>query len=335
LQNGYESGLAMREAERAAELRPDAPGLGALRRIIEVPQRPYLQIDAGARAESDHITNQTNDISFHQPINDAWWLFAGATTDYIDARTGTLFAPIQGGHDMWRGAGYVGTQARLGFGSIATARVGATGSGRGSAKPTWQVTADSKLSDDVRVQFLNTRDYQIVSPRSLSLGITRIDTEAQLTYTPDMLWTVVATTREAELSDRNRFLRGYIAPRRAVLRDQYWNVDFGVSGAWSGYSLKPLNGYYSPSFYQRYETNAYVYYKMSEEDGISIIVSLGAQKDETFHDFKFSSGVYTEATFGLLSDWMWKIRAGYTNAGASTGPNFSAEAVGMTLVKRF
>ena len=35
------------------------------------------------------------------------------------------------------------------------------------------------------------RDFQLVSPRSLSLGITRIETIAQVTYTPDLSWTVV------------------------------------------------------------------------------------------------------------------------------------------------
>ncbi len=335
LQNGYESGLAMQDLERLQQQRPTAPELGSLRRIIETSQRPYLQIDSGVRTESDHITVQTNEISYHQPINDVWWLFAGGTTDYLDSRIGSQFAPIQGGHDMARGAGFVGAQARLDFGTYATARVGATGSGRDGVKPTWQLTADSKLSDEFRVQLFNARDYQIVSPRSLSLNITRIDTQAQVTYTPDMAWTVVGTAQEAELSDNNRFLRGYIAPRRAVLRDQYWNIDFGVSGDWQGYSLKPLTGYYSPSFYQKYLTNSYIYYKMSDEDGISLIVSLGAQKDETFRNFKFASSVYTEATFGLLSDWMWKIHGGYTNNGAATGPSFSAETVGVTLVKRF
>jgi predicted Zn-dependent protease len=334
LLNGYEYGPATDELNRLTQLRPNASELGGLHRSIEVPQRPYLQIDSSGYRESDHITTQTNLISYHQPINDAWWLFAGGTTDYLDARTGTGFAPIQGGHFMARGAGYVGAQALLDLATVASAQVGATGSGR-DTRTTWLLTASSQLSDDLRLQLYNGRDFQIVSPRSLSLGITRIDTDVTATFTPDMLWTVVTTAHEAELSDSNRYLRGVIAPRRGILRTQYWNVDLGISGDWSGYSLKPNNGYYSPSFYQKYLASTYVYYKMSDESGISLIASLGAQRDETFQNFKLATGVYTEATFGLLSDWMWKIRGGYSNNGSAAGPGFSSETVGVTLVKRF
>ena len=336
LQGGYQYGAALSEVDRLTQLRPNAPEIGDLRRSIKVQQRPYLQLDADARWESTQVAARGGEISYHQPINDVWWVFAGGGADSLSALAGGGFAPIQGGSTMARGSGWVGAQARLDYGTTASARVGATGSGRGSAQATWQITADSRLSDEFRVQLLNTRDFQIVSPRSLSLGITRIDTEAQLTYTPDLLWTVAATGREGEFSDGNHFLRGYVAPRRAIIRSQYWNVDLGVSGSWSGYSIKPpLNGYYSPSFNQQYATNTYIYYKMNQEDGISLVVSLGAQKDETFRNFNLSAGLYTEATFGQLSDWMWKIRAGYTNNGSAIGPNFSAESVGLTMVRRF
>jgi len=280
LQGGYEYGTALNEVHRLAQLRPNAPEIGGLRRSIAILERPYLQFDVGARRESDHISALANEISYHQPINDAWWVFAGGGGDYIRAAPGA-FAPIQGGRVMARGSGWVGAQARLDYGTIASARVGSTANGLVSV-PTWQVTADSRLSDDLRIQLLNTRDFQIVSPRSLSRGITRIDTVLQATYTPDLLWTVAALGREAEFSDGNRLANAIVAPRRAIIRAQDWNVDLGVSGNLSRYTLRvPLNGYYSPAFYQLYQTTAYVYYKMSPEDGISLIMSLGENRDET------------------------------------------------------
>ena len=338
LSQGYQYASALSDVDRLAQLRPNAPELVDLRRSIEVNQRPYLQLDAGARWESDNIDAQSNEISYHQPLNDTWWVFAGGGGDYLSSISGSGLAPIQGGTFMARGFGYVGAQARLDYGTIASARIGATGNGRGSAT-TWQLTADSKLSDDLRLQVVNMRDYQIVSPRSLSLGITRIDTGVQLTYTPDLLWTMVAVGKEAEFSDGNHLWNATLAPRRAVVRTQYWNIDLGVSGNWYGYTLRPppsviTNGYYAPSFYQNYTANAYVFYKMNQEDGISLILSLGAQKDETFRNFKMTNDFSTEATFGLLSDWMLKLRAAYTNH-STTGPSFSAESVGMTLVRRF
>lgn len=267
LQNGYEYGAALTEIDRLAQLRPNAPEVGDLRHRVELQQRPYLEFDAGARWESDNIDAQANEISYHQPINDAWWVFAGGGGDYLTALSGSAFTPIQGGTFMARGSGFVGAQTRLDFGTIASARVGATGNGRVSAA-TWQVSIDSQLSDEFRVQLTNMRDFQIVSPRSLSLGITRIDTAAQLTYTPDLLWTVAAIGQNGEFSDGNQFWHGYFGPRRAILRTEDWNVNLGISGNWYGYSLQPagsttVNGYYSPSFYQNYATNAYIYYKLS------------------------------------------------------------------------
>ena len=64
-------------------------------------------------------------------------------------------------------------------------------------------------------------------------------------------------------------------------------------------------------------------------------MSLGENRDETFHGFKFTQDYAVEATFGQLSDWMWKFRAAYKDHGSTAGPGFSAESVRMTVVRRF
>lgn len=334
LYNGYETGLAGQELERLAQLRPNAPEVAGLRRTIDIAQRSYVQMDLGGKWESDNVATQFGEISYHQPVGDGWWLVAGGRGDPIEAPRFGAFAPIQGGSLMARGAGYLGAQARLDFGTIASARLGATGTGR-TSEPIYQITADSKLSDEFRVQLSNMRDLFVISPRAMSLGLTQVDTVAQVTYTPDLAWSFGALAQEDEISDRNHAWHVFVSPRRAVLRSRYWNVDLGISGNWYGYTRKPAaDGYYAPSLYQGYQTSAYIYYKMSEESGLSLVVSYGVNKDETLPTFKFTQDYAAEATFGALSDLMWKIRAGYSNHG-SLGPNFSAESVGMTLVKRF
>jgi hypothetical protein len=50
-------------------------------------------------------------------------------------------------------------------------------------------------------------------------------------------------------------------------------------------------------------------------------------KDETMPNFKFTQDYAAEATFGLLSDWMLKIRGTYTNHG-SLGPIFPPRVSG-------
>jgi hypothetical protein len=297
--------------------------------------RSYLRFDIGARWGSDNVSGQAADLTYYHRLNDVWWVFGGGNGDLAQALRSSPFAPISGGNEMGRGGGYVGAQARLGLGTLGSARVGATAT-NGTLEPTWAVGLDSRLSDELRVQLSNTRDLQTLTPRSLSLGITRIDTAAQLTYTPDLEWTVAATVQEGEFSDNNHLWRAFVSPRRAVLRSQFLNVDLGVSSNLYGYSRNVLlqDGYYSPSLYQHYFVSGYFYYKMSDEDGISLIASYGVNKDETMPTFKFTQDYAAEATFGLLSDWMVKIRGTYTNHG-SLGPNFSAESVGLTVVRRF
>jgi predicted Zn-dependent protease len=334
-QQGYQYAAAIGEVERLTQLRPTSPEIVGLRRSIEVLQRPYLQLDGGARWESDHITAQTAELSYHQPIDDVWWVFGGGGADFVQGLSGTAFSSVHGGSIFNRGYGFLGAQARLGFATLGSARIGATSVGGGTA-PTWQASYDTRLSDELRLQAVNMRDAQIVSPRALSRGISRIDTQLQATYTPDLSWTVVALGREAELSDRNQFFNAIIAPRRAILRTQYWNLDLGVSGNWQHYALRvPLNGYYSPAFYQLYQTTAYLYWKISDEDGVSLLASVGENRDEKFHGFKLAYDFSFEATFGALSDWMVKLRGAYTNHGSASGPGFSAESVGFTVVRRF
>jgi hypothetical protein len=79
---------------------------------------------------------------------------------------------------------------------------------------------------------------------------------------------------------------------------------------------------------------SYIYYKMSDEDGISLIASFGANKDQLMTRFKFTQDYGAEATFGSLSEWTFKIRGAYTNHG-TLGPSFSAESIGLTVIKRF
>jgi tetratricopeptide (TPR) repeat protein len=335
LRNLHQWGQALAEVDRLQQLRPGAPETLDLRRTIETARRPYTQLDGMARRDSDQIFTAGTELSYHQPVSDVWTVMAGAGADFVSAKRGGGLAPIRGGTSMTRGSGWVGAGARLGAGAVAAARIGGTAAEDVAGTGFWEVSVDSRVWDDLRARIRNFRDFQMVSPRALSLGITRIDTEWQLTYTPDFAWTIEAVGREAELSDRNRYLRAYVAPRRAVLRTERWNVDLGVSGNWYGYSEDPGHGYYAPNFYQQYSIDTYVYYKLSYEDGVSLVFSPGAHKDDRMRHFAFTAGVLAEGTFGSFSDWMSKLRAGYTNNGSDYGRNYSSEFIGFTLVRRF
>ena len=337
LNNGYMTGLAHAEAEQLSQARPSAKEVNDLLRTIDIPRLPYLQSDINLRQESDHILAAATEISFHQPINDTWWLFAGGRSDFLTAPRSSGFSPIEGGDFIARGASWVGVQMQYDFGALASAQVGETGTGLGGPKTIWKVGLDDQLSDTLRLQALNSRDYETVSPRSLSLGITRIDTQAQATVTPDPVWTIAMLGQETEFSDGNRALHGILGPRREIFRTQYLDVDLGVSGEVEGYRFTTTeqDGYYSPLFFQQYLTDLYFYYKMNNDDGAGLVISLGALKDNTMPTFKLANDYTLEVTLGRLKKWTWKFHAAYTNNGSSLGPGFSAVNFGATLIRRF
>ena len=335
LLNGYAYEAASAEADIMARLQPNAPELNGLRRGIGTPMRSYLRFDIGARWGSDNVSGQAADLTYYHRLDDVWWVFGGGNGDLAQALRGSAFAPINGGTTMGRGSGYVGAQARLGLGTIGSARVGATTT-NGTTEPTWAIGIDSRLSDELRVQLSNSRDLQTLTPRSLSLGITRIDTAVQLTYTPDLEWTIAATVQEGEFSDNNRLWRAYLGPRRAVLRTQYLNVDLGVNGNVSSYSRNVLlqDGYsfavaVSALLGQR------IFLLQDERRGRHLadrVIRRKQRRDDA--ELQVHPGLRRRGDIRSAQRLDAQDSRGLPNHG-SLGPNFSAESVGLTVVKRF
>jgi Flp pilus assembly protein TadD len=335
LRDQYRYGQALATADNLKKAQPDAPDVAMLERSIKVERRPYLQFDAGSRWDSDALFDPGMELAWHQPVGGAAWVSGGGGMDYLSSKSGSGLDPVQGGEALTREFGWLGAKGVLAPGTVGGLRLGAMGADHNATKVYWLAAIDSQPFDSLRIRLTNGRDFQIVSPRAVSLGITRIDTGMQLTWRPDLNWTIETDLREAELSDNNRYFRGYLAPRRALIRSLHWNFDLGVSGNWYGYETDRYHGYYAPAFYQQYAVNGYLYYKINQEDGVSLVVALGEHTDNRMKQFEFTSGVFGEATFGQFSDWTFRLRAGYTNNGSDYGQNYSSVFAGITLVRRF
>ena len=125
-----------------------------------------------------------------------------------------------------------------------------------------------------------------------------------------------------------------MAPRRTVLRTQNFNLDLGLLGWWFGFAKDLNNGYYNPSAYQRYAVTGIGYWKLSENNGISLYTALGVQKDNTMGSFQDGEDVAVQGIFGIFRDWELKARIGYTNRRQVSGA-FDAFSGGLTLIRRF
>jgi len=130
-------------------------------------------------------------------------------------------------------------------------------------------------------------------------------------------------------------LGNWVAPRREVLRTEHFNLDLGLRARWLSYSKDLNNGYYDPSLYQYYSASSVFYWKISENNGISLIADAGAQKDNLMRDFRFGSNFSAECTIGIYRDLMLKLRSTLTYNGRLQSGAFRGHTMDFVLTWRF
>jgi len=203
------------------------------------------------------------------------------------------------------------------------------------SKFVYNILAELQPSDGLKFGLQRSENFFAISPRTVSLGIEKEENRLYMQWEPDFLYTYIIDLKYVSLSDDNNFWEVLLAPRRTILRKEKYNMDIGISAWLTGFDEDLNNGYYSPELYQRYYLTDFFYWKISDDDGISIILSAGLQKDETMDSFHFGSSVDIEGTFGLFRDWMLKIRAGILNNTRQTSGSFDAFKIGAELTNRF
>ena len=174
-----------------------------------------------------------------------------------------------------------------------------------------------------------------MSPRAAALGIERRANTLDATWTPDLRYTVASRLAYDTFSDGNDRWEAELAPRRAILRTQRLNLDLGVSGRWFGFDQDPGNGYYAPSLYQRYALTAFTYWKISDDDGVSVAFSYGPYKDNTQSGFRSGGDIVAEGFFGLYRDWFLDVKAGFSSYGGGPTAGYRSRTFELGLTRRF
>ena len=77
------------------------------------------------------------------------------------------------------------------------------------------------------------------------------------------------------------------------------------------------------------------YWKISDDDGVSVAFDLGVVKDEEMDDFRFGWGMSAEAVFGLYRDVTLKVGGSIFNNQRTEGGAFNAYAGHAALTCRF
>ena len=99
--------------------------------------------------------------------------------------------------------------------------------GDGDGVTLWRAGVSHRANDSLRLGLGFDRDRLAISPRSLSLGLTRDGALGQLHWTPDMNWTGDLQLRRDHYSDSNNSSDWYATLRRAVVRQPGFSLDLG------------------------------------------------------------------------------------------------------------
>lgn len=325
---------ALASLEELSRLGPDRKETADLRRIIRTPLRSDTRFSFGYRTDSDDVTISHAGLDGVHVISPETRVVAGADRQWLQARSGSGFEKPDGGSHAaysraWAGASHLvsprwAVDGQAGIGTI-----------EGEQRLIYQVGANFQARDEFGMRLARSQDLYAVSPRATALGIQRRANSLDLLWAPDLRYTVAGLMEYDTFSDGNHRWEVGLAPRRAFLRSQRLNLDLGIGGRWFGFRDDPNHGYYAPSLYRRYSLTAYSYWKLSDDDGISVTFSAGPYKDSTLTGYRVGGDLVAEGFFGIYRDWMLDVKASLSHYGGGDTGAFRSRMLELSLSRRF
>jgi cellulose synthase operon protein C len=341
---GYTRTVALHHAHRPREalasiaevtrLRPDSKETTDLARFVRTPLRSNASVGFGYHAGSDDVSIRHAGLTGEYMINPRTRLFGGADRQWLHADSGSGYEKPDGGTSIGYNRTWLGVRHRASPKVSLDAQVGG-GRAEGDSRFIYKVGADLQPTDALALRLAHRQDLFTVSPRSAKLGIERRATTLDATWAPDLRWTVDSRVGYDTLSDGNDRWEAVLAPRRAILRAQRLNLDLGVSGRWFSFDEDPGHGYYAPSLYQRYALTAFTYWKISDDDGVSVAFSYGPYKDNTMSGFDSGGDIVAEGFFGIYRDWYLNVKGGLSNYGGGGTGGYRSQMYEISLTRRF
>ena len=321
------------------QMRPDSEENKELRRFITYGIRNSVKAAGEFYRESDSVEIETYTASGGAQLSPYFRAIAGYDLKYLSADEGSGLESLDGRDpittkDLWAGVDWL-VIPQIDLMGRAGQTESETITSESEDLDSFLYMVDVRLADALSVSYLDDKHIYTVSPRAVSQGIYRRNQSARLSWTPGLEWTVDASASQAKFSDGNREWEAYLAPRRAVIRSQSLNLDLGVFAWLQAFKVQEFNGYYAPELYERYALKANGYWKINDNNGVSMMLTAGLQRDETFSNFEFGGGGDVEGQFGLTPDWMLKLHAGFTQNLNSAAGDFDAQVYGASLERLF
>ncbi len=258
---------------------------------------------------------------------------AGFDRGQLEARRGSGLEGVDGSTMAWYDQTFASVAQQFGRATVS----GQTGYARDElhTQHTYAVGVDAAIVDGLRLSITRTFDPFVVSPRTVSLGITATTDRVAFDWAPTVSSHIAFDAAYDELSDGNRRWSVTISPRVAAARTSHVNLDVGFSAYRLETALDLANGYYDPRRYESYAGTVYPYLKLRENIGIALSVAAGVQRGSDTAAFRFGGSASAETTFGIYQPWALRISSTATlNQRLSSGA-FRGFGGAAALVRRF
>lgn len=325
---------ALKSLADLVKLGPDSKETVDIQRYIKTPLRSNVNFSFAYQKSSDHITIKRAGVDGEYVINPETRIFGGTDKQWLHANAGSGFEKVNGSQNLGYERGWLGIRHRLSPQVSLDAQVGA-GDADGRGNLIYEVGADLQPKDELSMRVFRRQDIYAVSPRAADLGVLRRANTLTMSWMPSLRYTVDGLLSYDTFSDGNERWELDLAPRRAFVRSQRLNLDLGVGGRWFGFQKNPEHGYYAPNTYERYSLNAYSYWKISDDDGISVSASIGPWKDNTMSGYRTGGDVVVEGFFGLYRDWMLDARGSLSHYGGAETGSYRSSMFELILTRRF
>jgi Tfp pilus assembly protein PilF len=324
---------ALASLESARQLRPDDPETRGVRGLLRSALASTAEPRGSYYGDSDGLRVQRLAPRVSLSLLNGTRIDGGYERADLRAREGSGLEQVDGALQARHEFAWVGITQQLGFLTV-----------RAAGGPSWvgsgdeigyTVGAQITPIDTLRASVSRESGFLVVSPRTLSLGLTRVAHRAQIDWILTHSSQLTVEALREDFSDGNRRWDVLVAPRRSFARTQRLNLDLGLQARYLSAAEQLDHGYYDPRRYESYSLTAFPYWKIGENAGLAAALAFGAQRDDSAGPFKPGGNAAVEATFGIYQSWMLKLNASGTFNERLESGAFRGYSGGAALVRRF
>lgn len=343
LMPNYTQAIALRQSARPRDAwpyvqavkraKPGSKDARDLEKSVRIHTDSFVTLGYNHGSDSDHLERLQPTLRAEIAQGDAIRWTAELGRWHYRSPADSPFANVDGSRSVSESRGLFGIRyapssytelgAAAGYSSIP-----------GHGLTLWRLDADQRFSDSFRGNLLVDHDRVAISPRSVSLGLSRTSVTAHLQWTPDLSWVGDLWMRHDDFSDQNRSWDWNAALRRAIVRRQGFMLDLGGAVEHLSFDRNPGHGYYAPANYRRYAVTANAYVGLGENAGLSLQASLGRQRDETFTSWRKANDISASLVVGIFSPWQLSVNAAYSQRLLDSGA-YQGRSWGIALTRRF